>query len=53
MRRPEGVIFTLGPLGEAGKSAALPQRADTITPPGTPAARSLRIASKRLEGDGA
>ena len=34
MRRAESVIFAFGPLGEAGKAAALTQRADAIAPSG-------------------
>ncbi len=34
MRRAEGVVFALGPLGEAGETAALPQRADAFAPAG-------------------
>src|SRR5260221_6247737 len=32
MRRAEWVIFALGALGEAGKSAALPQCSDAVAP---------------------
>ena len=34
MRGAERVVFALGALGEAGKPAALAQRADAIAPPG-------------------
>ena len=34
MRRTEGVVFALGALGEAGKSAALPQRPDAVATAG-------------------
>ena len=33
MRRAEGVVLALRPLGEAGKPAALAQRADAVAPP--------------------
>ena len=34
MRGAEGVIFAFGTLGEPGQAAALPQRADTVSPAG-------------------
>ena len=32
MRRPERVVFALGPFGEPGKAAALPHGADAVAP---------------------
>ena len=34
MRRTERIIFTFGPLGEAGKPATLPQGTDAVAPAG-------------------
>ena len=34
MRGAERIVFALGALGEAGQSAALPQGADAVAPPG-------------------
>src|SRR5262245_31782807 len=34
MRSAERVVFAFGTLGETGETAALPQRADAVTPAG-------------------
>ena len=44
MRRAKGVIDALGPFGEPGQPAALPQRADAVAPPGQDFVRIALVA---------
>ena len=44
MRRAEGIVFALAPLGEAAKAAALAQSADAIPPSGQDLVRIALVA---------
>jgi hypothetical protein len=44
VRRAEGVVFALAAAGEAGQTAALAQRADTVAPPGQDLVRIALVA---------